>query len=1142
MATKTIAWGEGDGSITLTYDGSGNGAITVTSSDNNLFTARSKTITVQTVDGSVSRTVTINQAARSVIDLSTAVVTAANQTYSGSALTPVPTVTLNGETVPSTGYDVTYSNNTNAGTATVTVTGKGEYTGSASGSFTIAKANPVYTAPSASVPTYSGSAQNLVSAGSSSHGTFTYATSQSGTYSSTIPQGTNAGTYTVWWKFTGDANHNNVSATQVSGVSIATKSLSITAKAQTITYGGSIATGTGQVTTSGLVTGDSLTAITLTASTSNVPGGTITPSAASTTKGIGNYSVTYTTGTLTINKAAPTYTAPTANSLTYSGGSQYLITTGSTSHGTIYYSSNNSTWTTTRPTGTNAGSYTSYWKLVGDSNHSDIASTSISTTIAQANGVAGVSSRSLTYNRSAQNLVTVSGNTGTVHYRLGTSGSWTTTIPTATNASTSYTVYYYVDASSDGNYKAVGSSSSPSYVTSSIAKVTPVLSTSPSLRTGLSYTGSAQNLLSGGAMKHSSSDSTSVAGTFTYTQQTNAGTYSNPTWTFTPSSTTNYNSASGTVTGSVTIAQATGSVTTAPTNRGVTYSGSSQYIVTAGSGTGTMYYRYKLSTSSSWSSWSTTRPSRTTAGTYNVEYYCAASSDGNYTASATGSLNATIAKASRTISFSNPTTSVEPGSTVTNTATVSAGSGDGTITYSSGNTSVATVNSSTGVVTGVASGSAVITASISEGTNYLSASTTYTIAVQASIINFDYTGSVQSATLGAGTYKLECWGAQGGSNAAASSYSITAKAGGKGGYSTGQLTLTSPTTVYVFVGGQGSSSGNGGWNGGGGGSGSSSYNASNTNGVSRMGGGGGATDIALTTSTMSYSSYRTNRSSASLLSRMIVAGGGAGGAMCYRGVTTTTTSWETVATFTSSNSSGGPKYSSRTGTYNYWYNHVESYLNSGETYKLVRKSGSTVTYADFENITSTNQFISRIEPGIDTAFTWNPPSNMNWVQMYIGFGSESDSAVVELQKQVTSTVVTPTTTYQNGYVGGGTTGKAYNTTWQAKQNAAGSNGGFGYGANQTNTNYRFCSACGGGGWYGGGGGDKSDTDMAYAGHCGGGSGFVNTSANSSYRPSGYTGSQLDSGSTYDGSQTFKAPSGSNETGHSGNGYARITRL
>ena len=66
--------------------------------------------------------------------------------------------------------------------------------------------------------------------------------------------------------------------------------------------------------------------------------------------------------------------------------------------------------------------------------------------------------------------------------------------------------------------------------------------------------------------------------------------------------------------------------------------------------------------------------------------------------------------------------------------------------------------------------------------------------------------------------------------------------------------------------------------------------------------------------------------------------------------------------------------------------------------------------------------------------------------------------------------------------------------------------------------------------------------MTYCKYSGGGSGFVNTSASAGNRPSGYTGLQLDSGSTYDGSQTFKAPSGSNETGHGGNGYARITRL
>lgn len=86
----------------------------------------------------------------------------------------------------------------------------------------IAKANPTITAPAALVPTYSSNgAQNLVSAGTSEHGSFTYSTTQDGTYSATIPQGTDAGTYTVWYKFTGDANHNDIDATQVEGVSIA---------------------------------------------------------------------------------------------------------------------------------------------------------------------------------------------------------------------------------------------------------------------------------------------------------------------------------------------------------------------------------------------------------------------------------------------------------------------------------------------------------------------------------------------------------------------------------------------------------------------------------------------------------------------------------------------------------------------------------------------------------------------------------------------------------------------------------------------------------------------------------------------------------------------------------------------------------
>lgn len=111
-----------------------------------------------------------------------------------------------------------------------------------------------------------------------------------------------------------------------------------------------------------------------------------------------------------------------------------------------------------------------------------------------------------------------------------------------------------------------------------------------------------------------------------------------------------------------------------------------------------------------------------------------------------------------------------------------------------------------------------------------------------SVMNFDYTGSVQTATLTPGAYKLECWGAQGGTY---SSY-----IGGYGGYSKGTITLAKTTTVYVSVGGAGSSSSTtAGFNGGG-------------TGISSGRGGGGATDVRIGQN--------------SLYSRVIVAGGGGG--------------------------------------------------------------------------------------------------------------------------------------------------------------------------------------------------------------------------------------------------------------------------
>ena len=711
MATKSIAWNTGSGNISINYTGEGNGTIEITCDNNNLYEARSQQITVNTTDGSnIERVLTIQQAAKVRIDISTAVVTASNQTYSGSAKTPTPTVTLNGETIPSSGYDVAYSDNTNAGTATITVTGKDDYTGTATGTFTIAKASPNYTAPAA------------------------------------------------------------------------------------------------------------------------------------------------------------------RTNLTYSGNSQYLTTSGSTSDGTIQYSADGTSWSTTRVTKTTAGTYTTYWRLVGDSNHNDVASTSLSTT---------------------------------------------------------------------------------------------------------------------------------------------------------------------------------------------------------------------------------------------------------------------IAKASRTLSFADAYVVLAPSGNVTKTATPSAGSGEGAITYSISSTTYATINSSSGKVTAKTSdGSAIVTATIAEGTNYLSATASYNLYVFATTHNYDYNGSYRSVTLPPGTYQFQCWGAQGGSNAAASSYSITAQSGGKGGYSVGQLTVSQATAVRVYVGGQGSSSA-GGFNGGGSTSGSSSYNSGDTYGTSRMGGGGGATDIRL--------------SDGALLSRMIVAGGGSGGAMCYQQVTTTTYEWER-------------KHSSTTDIWKHAYQQANSryivytnfastssgtYFDYGKTVRITfsgtGESSITGTEVDYYNGST---YISGVTWMDNNGGQFTVP-NKGQDRVTVNFITSNNqdlSGSVIIENLESSSSTTTDTNNQVGYVGGGTNGGGYSSTYYGKQNGAGSGGSFGQGANQSTTNYRYCSGAGGGGWYGGGGGQYSDSFMDYCKYSGGGSGFVNTAASAGNRPSGYTGLQLDSGSTTAGSSSFPAPGGGNETGHAGNGYARITRL
>jgi hypothetical protein len=109
---------------------------------------------------------------------------------------------------------------------------------------------------------------------------------------------------------------------------------------------------------------------------------------------------------------------------------------------------------------------------------------------------------------------------------------------------------------------------------------------------------------------------------------------------------------------------------------------------------------------------------------------------------------------------------------------------------------------------------------------------------------FSYTGSTQTFTAPvSGVYTLEAWGAQGGNDPV---YPNTAL-GGRGGYAKGDVYLAAGSTIYVYVGEQGSGCMNSTW---------------------KSTGGGGATDFRL-----SGGLWNDN---AGLYSRIVVAGGGGG--------------------------------------------------------------------------------------------------------------------------------------------------------------------------------------------------------------------------------------------------------------------------
>ena len=304
----------------------------------------------------------------------TATLATTSYTYDGTAKTPAVTV-KDGSTALTNGthYTVAYSNNVNAGTGKVTITGKGNYTGTKELTFTINKRAITVTAGSSS-KTYNGTALTNSSA------TLTAGTLASGQTLTASATGTitNAGSVAntvstaVVKNSAGTDVSSNYTITKVNGtltINKATGTLSLSATSGTITYPNN---GTFTITknTSGGVL--SVTSSETSIATASISGTTvtITPKAPTTdgkkttitvtSAATSNYEAQTATYEVTINRGTITISA-TAYKGIYDGKSHPALTTVSTepTETTLRYSiDEGKTWQTSIPEVTGTGNYT----------------------------------------------------------------------------------------------------------------------------------------------------------------------------------------------------------------------------------------------------------------------------------------------------------------------------------------------------------------------------------------------------------------------------------------------------------------------------------------------------------------------------------------------------------------------------------------------------------------------------------------------------------------------------------------------------------------------------------------------------------------------------------------------------------------
>lgn len=436
--------------------------------------------------GSISITIYPKEVASPVITLSQSI-----WTFDGSELKPEVTVKdVDGTVIAPSEYTVTYGNNihiTDAATVTITDNPGGNYTVNGSTTFTIIKADPIYTAPTAKNLTYNMGVQELINKGSTNHGTITYSIDGANFSTSLMPTGTDAKEYPTYYKITGDADHNDVDIVYLP-VTINPKpvdSPEIILSPDIYYYDGTAKEPNVTVRDSGtvippaeytVVFSDNVSAGTVTVTLKDNPGG--------------NYDVSG-TAQFTIKKQEPVVTPPTVmTGLIYNTSKQNLLMAGSVVGGTIEYSLNDTTYSTDIPQGQDARKYSVYYRVKGDINHSDRDPVQLFVTISPktvSSPIISLSSTSFVYDGTEKKPdVTVKDGETVIP-----DSEYTVEYSNNTNVGTAMVV---IMDKSGGNYIVNGSTTF--MIVAAGAGVTP-----PTAKTDLVYNGTAQQLIVAGSVE-----------------------------------------------------------------------------------------------------------------------------------------------------------------------------------------------------------------------------------------------------------------------------------------------------------------------------------------------------------------------------------------------------------------------------------------------------------------------------------------------------------------------------------------------------------------------------------------------------------------------------------------------------------------